>query len=135
MQLELNQFDWINWVKFSDKKEKKEEFKFLTRLNDFENYFFSENKNEYLTSTRKTTWRSSYKPYLKRLISIQNDTNNENLDNIFITTLKTYKEGSRSRKQCATSLSVLAKFLEHKLPEDWKLMSKGYGLNLSLIHI
>ena len=63
------------------------------------------------------------------MISIQNDTNTENLDNIFTTTLKTYKEGSRSRKQCATSLSVLAKFLEHKLPEDWKLMSKGYGLN------
>ena len=82
-----------------------------------------------LTSTRKTTWRSSYKPYLNRMISIQNDTNTENLDNIFTTTLKTYKEGSRSRKQCATSLSVLAKFLEHKLPEDWKLMAKGYGLN------
>jgi integrase len=63
------------------------------------------------------------------MISIQNDTNTENLDNIFTTTLKTYKEGSRSRKQCATSLSVLAKFLEHKLPEDWKLMAKGYGLN------
>ena len=129
MQLELNQFDWINWVKTSDQKEIKEEFKFLTRLNDFEKYFFRENKNEYLTSTRKTTWRSSYKPYLKRMISIQNDTNTENLDNIFTTTLKTYKEGSRSRKQCATSLSVLATFLEHKLPEDWKLMAKGYGLN------
>ena len=87
------------------------------------------NKNEYLTSTRKTTWRSSYKPYINRMISIQNDTKTENLDNIFTTTLKTYKEGSRSRKQCATSLSVLAKFLEHKLPEDWKLMAKGYGLN------
>ena len=129
LQLELNQFDWINWVKNSDKKEIKEEFKFLTRLNDFEKYFFRENKNEYLTSTRKTTWRSSYKPYINRMISIQNDTNTENLDNIFTTTLKTYKEGSRSRKQCATSLSVLAKFLEHKLPEDWKLMAKGYGLN------
>jgi hypothetical protein len=129
LQLELNQFDWINWVKNSDKKEIKEEFKFLTRLNDFEKYFFRENKNEYLTSTRKTTWRSSYKPYINRMISIQNDTNTENLDNIFTTTLKTYKEGSRSRKQCATSLSVLAKFLGHKLPEDWKLMAKGYGLN------
>ncbi len=129
LQLELNQFNWINWVKTSNKKEIKEEFKFLTRLNDFEKYFFKENKNEYLTSTRKTTWKSSYKPYLKRMISIQNDSNTENLENIFITTLKTYKEGSRSRKQCATSLSVLAKFLEYKLPEDWKLMAKGYGLN------
>ena len=64
-----------------------------------------------------------------RMISIHYDTDSENLDNIFIKTLKTYKEGSRSRKQCATTLSVLAKYLEHKLPEDWKLMAKGYGLN------
>ena len=53
----------------------------------------------------------------------------KDLNNIFLETLKSYKEGSRSRKQCATSLSVLAKFLEHQLPDDWKLMAKGYGLN------
>ena len=63
------------------------------------------------------------------MISINNIENNKDLDNIFKATLKSYKEGSRSRTQCATSLSVLAKFLEHKLPEDWKLMAKGYGLN------
>ncbi len=129
LQLELNQFNWINWVKYSAKNEFKDKLKFSTRLDDFEEYFFKEIKNEYLTSTRKTTWRSSYKPYLNRMKSIFNDSNTENLNNIFITTLKTYKEGSRSRKQCATSLSVLAKYLEHKLPEDWKLMAKGYGLN------
>tara|TARA_B100000902_G_scaffold98193_1_gene100666 strand:+ start:32 stop:1210 length:1179 start_codon:yes stop_codon:yes gene_type:complete len=129
LQLELDQFNWCNWVKISDKKKTKDEFKFLTRLNEFEKFFFRENKNEFLTSTRKTTWRSSYKPYIKRMISIQNDSKTENLDSIFIKTLKTYKEGSRSRKQCATSLSVLAKYFEHKLPEDWKLMAKGYGLN------
>ena len=128
LQLELNQFNWINWIKNHEKKEFKDEFKFLTKLNSFEEYFFRENKNEFLTSTRKTTWRSSYKPYLKRMISIHEDTNTENLNDIFIKTLKTYKVGSRSRKQCATSLSVLAKYLGHKLPEDWKLMAKGYGL-------
>ena len=129
LQLELNQFNWIHWVKNPDTKDIKNEFNFLNKINEFEEFFFRENKNEYLTSTRKTTWRSSYKPYLKRMISIQNNANTEDLNKIFITTLKTYKEGSRSRKQCATSLSVLAKFLEHKLPEDWKLMAKGYGLN------
>ena len=112
LQLELNQFNWINWAKNHNKKEIKEEVKFLTKLNEFEEYFFRENKNEYLTSTRKTTWKSSYKPYLKRMITIYNDAaDTENLDNVFIKTLKTYKEGSRSRKQCATTLSVLAKYL------------------------
>ncbi len=129
LQLELNQFNWINWIKSPVKKETKDKFEFLIRLKEFEEYFFRENKNEYLTSTRKTTWRSSYKPYLNRIISIHNDSEPKDLDNIFIETLKSYKEGSRSRKQCATTLNVLAKFLGHKLPEDWKYMAKGYGLN------
>ena len=84
LQLELNQFNWINWAKNQNKKEIKTEVKFLTKLNDFEEYFFRENKNEYLTSTRKTTWRSSYKPYLKRMISIYNDVDIENLSLIHI---------------------------------------------------
>ena len=66
---------------------------------------------------------------MKRILNIYNDYENLALENIFQKTLESYKEGSRSRKQCATSLSVLAKFLEIKLPDDWKLNSRGYGLN------
>ncbi len=129
LQLELNQFDWINWISNPNKKEIKNDFAFPNRLNQFEEFFFKERKNEYLSSTRKTTWRSSYKPYLKRILNVYNDYDNKELGYIFKKTLESYKEGSRSRKQCATSLSVLAKFLNIKLPEDWKLNSKGYGLN------
>ena len=129
LQLELNQFNWINWKANNNKKEIKNDFEFQNRLNQFEKFFFRENKSEYLSSTRKTTWRSSYKPYLKRILNIYDEYENKDLEKIFQKTLESYKEGSRSRKQCATSLSVLAKFLEIKLPEDWKLNSKGYGLN------
>ncbi len=129
LQLELNQFNWINWIVNPDKKEIKNDFEFPKRLNQFEEFFFKESKSEYLSSSRKTTWRSSYKPYLKRVLNIYEDHENEDLEKIFQKTLESYKEGSRSRKQCATSLSVLAKFLEISLPEDWKLNSKGYGLN------
>ena len=129
LQIELNQFEWINWINSSNKKEIQNDYEFSTRIDQFEEHFFKEEKNEYLTSTRKTTWRSSYKPYLKRVLNIYYSSTNEDLENIFLETLKTYKEGSRSRKQCATSLSVLANFLDVKLPEDWKLNAKGYGLN------
>jgi len=129
LQLELNQFDWINWIGNPYKKQLKDSFEFSNRLNQFEEFFFKENKSDFLTSTRKTTWRSSYKPYMKRILNIYNDYENEALEKIFQKTLESYREGSRSRKQCATSLSVLAKFLEIKLPEDWKLNSRGYGLN------
>jgi len=128
LQLELNQFDWLNWKSITSKKGKQDDFEFTKKLNQFEEFFFKEHKDEYLTSTRKTTWRSSYKPYLTRMMNIYNSSGNEKLENIFLKTLKTYKEGSRSRKQCATSLSVLAKFLDIKLPEDWKSNAKGYGL-------
>jgi len=129
LQLELNQFDWINWVVNPNNKGIKNDFEFPKRLNQFEEFFFKESKSEYLSSSRKTTWRSSYKPYLKRVLNIYSDYDNEDLEKIFQKTLESYKEGSRSRKQCATSLSVLAKFLGINLPEDWKLNSKGYGLN------
>ncbi len=129
LQLELNQFDWINWKARPNKIEIKNDFEFPKRLNQFEEFFFKESRNEYLSSSRKTTWRSSYKPYLKRILNIYDAHNNEDLQNVFQKTLESYKEGSRSRKQCATSLSVLANFLDIKLPEDWKLNSKGYGLN------
>jgi len=129
LQLELNQFDWINWIVNPNKKEIKNDFKFPNRLIQFEEYFFKESKSVYLNSTRKTTWRSSYKPYLKRVLNIYNEHDKEDLEKIFQKTLESYKEGSRSRKQCGTSLSVLAKFLDIKLPEDWKLNSRGYGLN------
>ena len=129
LQLELNQFDWINWKSISSKEGEKEDLEFTKKINQFEEFFFKENKNEYLTSTRKTTWNSSYKPYLKRMLSIYNSSSLYSIENIFLETLETYKEGSRSKKQCATSLSVLAKFLDIKLPEDWKSKAKGYGLN------
>ena len=135
LQLELDQFDWFNWInenkkdKEKEKEKEKNEIVLSAKINEFEKFFFKENKSEFLNSTRKTTWRSSYKPYLKRILKVSESCNNLNLENIFLNTLKSYKEGSRSRKQCATSLSVLAKFLEINLPEDWKLSAKGYGLN------
>ena len=129
LQLELNQFDWINWTGKPHPKKKINDFAFPNKLNQFEEFFFKESKNDYLNSTRKTTWRSSYKPYLKRILDIYDYDESQDIEKIFQKTLESYKEGSRSRKQCATSLSVLAKFLNIKLPVNWKSNSKGYGLD------
>ena len=129
LQLELNQFNWINWINNPYKRGKRDDSEISLKISEFEKFFFKEKKNEYLTSSRKTTWRSSYKPYLNRMLSIYDSSDDANLQKIFSKTIETYKEGSRSKKQCATSLSVLARFLDIKLPEDWKLNAKGYGLN------
>ncbi len=129
LQLELNQFDWNNWIATSSQEEYKLNNFFLKRISEFEETFFKESKNDYLSSARKTTWNSSYKPYIKRMIEIYYKNENKELNNIFINTLKSYKEGTRSRKQCGTSLNVFAEFIEHRLPSEWKSLSKGYGLN------
>ena len=60
LQLELNQFDWINWIGNPNKKRIKNDFELPNKLHQFEEFFFKESKSEYLTSTRKTTWKSSY---------------------------------------------------------------------------
>ena len=129
LQLELNQFDWKNWTQVSKVEINKIiQNDFLKKIEEFEKFFFKEIKGEFLSSTRKTTWQSSYKPYIKRMISVY--ANNEELDlnKILIYTLKSYEKGSRSRKQCGTCLNVFASFLKHQLPSNWNLMSQGYGL-------
>ena len=129
LQLELNQFDWKNWTQVSRIEiSKKNQDDFLEKINEFEKVFFREIKNEFHNSARKTTWKSSYKPYLKRLISVFSKNEEQDINEIFINTLKSYEKGSRSRKQCGSSLSVFASFIKHQLPSDWNLLSKGYGL-------
>ena len=44
LQLELNQFDWINWIGKSYKKEIKDGFEFPKRLNQFEEFFLKKIK-------------------------------------------------------------------------------------------
>ena len=128
LQLELKQFNWNNWTIDTRMQTENNKEDLIKKTKQFEESFFKEPKNEFLSSTRKTTWKSSYMPYIKRMISIYKNEGNENLSNIFLNTLNSYKEGSRSRKQCGTTLNVFAKFIEHTLPEEWKLMSRGYGL-------
>ena len=49
LQLELNQFDWINWIGNSHKKQIKDGFEFPNKLNQFEEFFFKENKSDFRT--------------------------------------------------------------------------------------
>ncbi len=130
LQLELNQFNWNSWninTKIKDVNNYSEDL--LNKLNQFEAFFFREPKSDFLSSTRKTTWKTSYLPYLKRMISIYKNKGHKDLSSIFLNTLNSYQKGSRSRKQCGTTLNVFAQFIEYELPKEWKLMSRGYGLS------
>ncbi len=127
LQLELNQFEWRDWITPSIQEGKKYEF-FIKEISEFEKKFFKENRNDYLNSARKSTWNSSYKPYIKRMINLYKKNDNKDINHLFLSTLKSYKEGSRSRKQCGTSLNVFADYLKLSLPSEWKSLSRGYGI-------
>ena len=127
LQIELDQFEWKNWIT-SSTQEANKTYDFINKISKFEKNFFKEYKDDHSNSARKSTWNSSYKPYIKRMISIYRKNDAKELYDIFLNTLKSYKEGSRSRKQCGTSLNVFAEFLELELPSEWKSFSRGYGI-------
>ncbi len=128
LQLELDQFEWSNWITSSIQKDNKTYEFFIKEISEFEKTFFKEYRNDHLNSARKSTWNSSYKPYIKRMINIYKENDNKDINHIFLSTLKSYQEGSRSRKQCGTSLNVFADFLKLSLPSEWKSLSRGYGI-------
>jgi len=128
LQLELDQFEWRDWITSSTHEGNKTYESFIREISEFEKNFFKGYRNDHLNSARKSNWNSSYKPYIKRMISIYQKIDNKDINNIFLSTLKSYKEGSRSRKQCGTSLNVFAEFLDLNLPSEWKSLSRGYGI-------
>ena len=128
LQLELNQFEWRDWITSSIQEGNKTYEFFIKEISEFEKKFFKEQRNEHLNSARKSTWNNSYKPYIKRMINIYKKNDNKDINHIFLSTLKSYQEGSRSRKQCGTSLNVFADFLKFSLPSEWKSLSRGYGI-------
>ena len=44
LQIELNQFEWINWINNTNKKEIQNNSEFSTRIDQFEEHFFKEQK-------------------------------------------------------------------------------------------
>ena len=70
LQLELDQFEWRNWITSSNQESNKTYEFFIKKINEFEKKFFKEYRNDHLNSARKSTWNSSYKPYIKRMINI-----------------------------------------------------------------
>ena len=78
-----------------------------------------------------STWQSAYRPYLKRLTEISNQSNLSITKDLLTQVLLSYKENTRSRQLCSITLSALAKHLDLELPENWKKLGSGYGIHES----
>ena len=131
LQLEHKQFDWRQWSKQkNNKSSSRNDIKIDTLIQEFKVHFFSDPLRNKSKAGNKTNWESAYLPYLRRLKHIASENSFYTLNqNLFIKTLKSYSENSRSRLQCATSLKAVARYLHFKLPDNWKDMAYGYGLH------
>tara|TARA_Y100001968_G_scaffold89236_1_gene80303 strand:+ start:19039 stop:20196 length:1158 start_codon:yes stop_codon:yes gene_type:complete len=128
LQLEHNQFNWNNWKKDKKEKEPREKNSLIEEIGKFEEQFFKDPLRCNSKSSSQTTWNSAYKPYLRRLKEIGTGQKNELNVNLFCKALLSYEQNSRSRQQCSSSLSVFARYLNLKLPDNWRKMGSGYGL-------
>ncbi len=131
-QLKKNQFCWSHWIKektISSRKSNKLDVG--NEIESFKKQFFSDTSKSKSPAGMISTWQSAYKPYMNRLIEVSNKSGLKLGEDLLLEILLSYKENSRSRQQCGIALSALARHLNLELPENWKQLQSGYGINES----
>lgn len=77
----------------------------------------------------RSTWRSAYQPYLRRLLAMGGPLHRELDADLLVNVLDSYPVASRSRQQCAIVLGALARHQDLALPSEWQELGRGYGLH------
>ena len=131
-QLKKSQFCWSHWIKEKAiTTTKSNRLNVENEIEIFKKKFFSDTSKSKSPSSMISTWQSAYKPYMNRLIGISNKSDLKLGESLLLKILLSYKENSRSRQQCGIALSALARYLDLKLPENWKQLQSGYGIHES----
>ena len=131
-QLKKNQFCWSHWVREKDISSiKSKNLDFGNKIESFKKQFFSDTSKSKSPAGMISTWQSAYKPYMKRLIDVSNESNLNFGEGLLVKILLSYTENSRSRQQCGIALSAFARHLKLELPENWKQLQNGYGIHES----
>ena len=101
----------------------------LDALDSFQRAFHQDPRRRRSPSGARSTWRSAYQPYLRRLRAIGEQASQELDAGLLTMVLESYPVASRSRQQCALVLGALAQHLTLPLPPDWQELGRGYGLH------
>ena len=131
-QLKKSQFSWSHWIRekaISSKTSKNLDLN--NKIESFKKQFFSDTSKSKSPSGMISTWQSAYKPYMNRLIGFSTKSNLKLGEALLLEILLSYKENSRSRQQCGIALSAFARHLNLELPENWKKLQCGYGIQQS----
>jgi len=130
LQIEHNQFNWRNWSQSkSNSSPKKDQSNIEDVIDEFKLDFFNDPKKSSSNSSSRSNWGSSYLPYLQRLQIIASKQNRKLNKALFLETLKSYSENSRSRQQCGSSLKAFGDYCKIELPSNWRSLAYGYGLH------
>jgi hypothetical protein len=129
-QLIQNTFDWRQYLPVAgggrlsqmDLSEQLAAFK----TNFFEQAAANSADSSALASV-KTTWDTSYLPYLRKLEAIVQDSSRLSLAEAIHATIQSTRPNSRSRQVCCTALGNLAEFLNLELPIDLKTLWGHYS--------
>lgn len=100
-------------------------------LESFQRAFHQDPRRRRSPAGTRSTWRSAYQPYLRRLRAMGEPANAHVDAGLLMAVLESYPMASRSRQQCALVLGALAQHLALPLPPDWQEMGRGYGLHLA----
>ncbi len=131
-QIKKNQFFWSNWIKEkSISSLKSNKLDVANAIESFKKEFFSNTSKSKSPAGKISTWQSAYKPYMNRLIGFSNKSSLKLDAELLLEILLSYKESSRSRQQCGIALRALAKHINLELPNNWKQLQNGYGINKS----
>lgn len=137
-QLQHQRFDWSFWARQGNPGSKvlleanggsQVRAGFAPVIQDFEAAFFRDPRRRRNPSGAKTTWTSAYRPYLRRMAALAEESGLPLDRKLFEEVLESYEPTSRSRQQCGTALAALARHRAIALPEDWSERAAGYGLH------
>jgi integrase len=138
-QLQHQCFDWSLWARQSNPRTEQqpksngprcqERGRFVLVIEEFEEAFFRDPRRRRNPSGAKTTWSSTYRPYLRRMAAMAEESGLPCDRSLFEQVLESYEPTSRSRQQCGTALAALARHRAIALPENWSERAAGYGLH------
>jgi integrase len=97
------------------------------KLQAFERSFFAQPQSVDRMASLRTTWETSYTPYLKKLEAIAQSRPQLSLAEAIYATVQSTPANSRSRQVCCTALSALATFLNLDLPVELKTLWGTYS--------
>jgi hypothetical protein len=114
-QLLQQTFSWASYLPMGGGK-RLSQMNLTEKIEAFQHDFFHQRRSR--PASAKTTWRTAYAPYLRKLSAIAQAHPTHTLAEVILATVMAVPDDSRGRQVCCTALQNFATFLDVSLPFD-----------------